>query len=235
VTRVFYTARFFFVVPPMPLLMIGAFAVVVVVAGVMVAIDSTRAAGTLTPILLLQTFACSSGFDVPARRGHYDLLLTSGGTRAGIATAHWMASSLPGALAWAALALVHELTAGNHGGTPLLDSGTVVALLLVSTIPWATTVRLPRFSGAIGWLLVVAILTPATPSIFNGALRPNTEYWGWIQSAFAVLVYPPLLVGRELTGDDRLLVAPALLSAVAAVLIGIWSVGRRDIPLEAAQ
>jgi hypothetical protein len=231
-----YLARFFYVVPPMPLLMIGTFVVTIAVAGVIVVINPTQSAGVLTPILLLQTFACSSGFDVPARRGHYDLLLTHGGTRVGIAAAHWVASSLPGGLAWAIVAMIQAVILRGQARPYLFDGGTIVAFVLVSTIPWAATIRLPRFSGAIGWLLVAAIMTSATPWMFSADVSsPVTGSTEWMQMATAVLVYPPLLVGRELAGADRLIVLPALLLAIIAVLFGIWSVGRRDIPLEAAQ
>ena len=78
-SRWLYMFRFFLVVPPMPLLMIGAFAVITVAIAAVVVLNPSRATGALTPILLLQLFACSSGFDVPARRGHYDLLLMLAG------------------------------------------------------------------------------------------------------------------------------------------------------------
>jgi hypothetical protein len=79
-------------------------------------------------------------------------------------------------------------------------------------------------------------MTSATPWMFSADVSsPVTGSTEWMQMATAVLVYPPLLVGRELAGADRLIVLPALLLAIIAVLFGIWSVGRRDIPLEAAQ
>jgi hypothetical protein len=117
----------------------------------------------------------------------------------------------------------------------LFTLGTVTAVTLVSTIPWATTVRLPRFSGAIGWLLIISTMSLIAPGmlVFNesrfGGLEP------WLQTAWAVLVYPPLLVGRHLDGADRLLVVPALTFAAAALTVAFVSVSRRDIPLEAAQ
>src|SRR5688572_29085208 len=114
-SRLVYLAHFFLVVPPMPLLMLGAFAVVTVAAVVVILIDPTRAAGALTPILLLQLFACASGFDVPARRGHFDLLLTHGVPRRLIVVGHWGASALPGVLSWLVVAMVAEVWAGGDG------------------------------------------------------------------------------------------------------------------------
>ena len=231
-----YLARFFFVAPPMPLLMIGAFAVATVVAVVSVIIDPARASGALTPVLLLQLFACASGFDVPARRGHYDLLLTHGEPRRRVIVAPWGASAAPGLLCWLLIAAVRYVTGNGSQRMLLLNVGTVTAMILVSTIPWATTVRLPRFSGAIGWLLTVATLSLVRPELMAVDVgAPIDSAAEWPARACAVLVYPLLLVGRDLHGRDLLVVVPGVMFAVAAVSIAFWSIDRRDIPLEAAQ
>jgi len=235
-TRWLYLARFFFVVPPMPLLMVGALLVVTGVSAVVILVEPSRAAGALRPILLLQLFACSSGFDVPARRGHYDLLLTRGEPRRRVIVAHWAASALPGVLCWVLLAIVGY--AVNSGGSraALISAGTLSAVLLVSTIPWAATARLPRFSGAIGWLLILAMLSLAAPRMLAVDLSASFPDWKeWLRAAWAVLVYPPLLVGQSLGGRETLVVVPGLLFAVGGLLAAFCSVDRRDIPLEAAQ
>lgn len=235
-TRWLYLARFFFVVPPMPLLMVGALLVVTGVSAVVIFVEPSRAAGALRPILLLQLFACSSGFDVPARRGHYDLLLTRGEPRRRIIVAHWAASALPGLLCWAMLALVGYAVDSSGSRAALLTAGTLSAILLVSTIPWATTTRLPRFSGAIGWLLILAMLSLAAPRMLAIDLSASSGGWDdWLKVTWAVLVYPPLLVGQSLGGREALVVVPGLLFAVSVLLAAFWSVNRRDIPLEAAQ
>ena len=225
-----YLARFFAVVPPMPLLMIGAFVVMTVASAIVIVVDPSRATGALTPILLLQLFGASSGFDVPARRGHYDLLLTHGGPRRWVIVAHWMASALPGVASWLTLAVICGIAGRGH--VSLFSSGTLVAVGLVSTIPWATTVRLPRFAGAIGWLLIVAMVALVTPGLLT--LDAPSERWNSWALAWASLVYPPLLVGEDVVGDG-LRVVPGLLFASAALVIAFRSVNRRDIPLEAAQ
>lgn len=234
--RWWYLARFFFVAPPMPLLMIGAFAVATVVAIVSVIIDPARASSALTPVLLLQLFACASGFDVPARRGHYDLLLTHGEPRRRVIAAHWGGSAAPGILCWLLIAVVRYAISSGSGRTLLLNVGTVTAMILVSTIPWAITVRLPRFSGAIGWLLTAVTLSLARPDMV--AVQAGAPIHGateWLVTTCAVLVYPLLLVGRDLHGRDLLVVVPGVMFAIAAVSIASWSIDRRDIPLEAAQ
>lgn len=235
-TRWLYLVRFFLVVPPMPLLMVGALVVATVVSAVVILVEPSRASGALTPILLLQLFACSSGFDVPARRGHYDLLLTHGEARRRVIVAHWATSALPGVLCWLLLAIVGYTASGGDSRGALLDRGTLSAVILVSTIPWATTSRLPRFSGAIGWLLIVAMLSLASPRMLAIDLSVSIEGWNeWLKATWAVLVYPPLLVGQSLGGRETLVVVPGLLFALVGLLVAFWSVNHRDIPLEAAQ
>ena len=234
-TRWLYLARFFLVVPPMPLLMVGAFVVATGVSAVVIVVEPSRASGALTPVLLLQLFACSSGFDVPARRGHYDLLLTHGERRR-VIVAHWAASALPGVLCWLVLAITGFAANSGDSRAALLSRGTLVAVVLVSTLPWATTVRLPRFSGAIGWLLIVASLSLAAPRLLAIDLSASIEGRNeWLKATWAVLVYPPLLVGQRLGARETLIVVPGLLFALVALLLAFWSINRRDIPLEAAQ
>ncbi len=234
-SRLVYLARFFVVVPPMPLLMLATFAVVTAVAIIVILLDPSRSSGALTPILLLQLFACASGFEVPARRGHFDLLLTHGIPRRLIVLGHWCASAMPGLVAWLAAATVAEVR-GPGSDASLFSIGTTCAMLFVSTIPWAITVRLPRFSGAIGWLLLLAMLSLLMPP-FRGLdlVRMGTTWQAWLATAGAFLVFPPALVGQSLGGHDALIVVPGAIVSIAAMDAAVWSTGRRDIPLEAAQ
>lgn len=234
-TRLMYLCRFFMVVPPMPLLMLGAFVVATAAAVAVILVDHARAGGVLTPILLLQLFGAASGFDVPARRGHYDLLLTHGVGRRWIIVGHWLASIAPGLMGWGVVAVVLEIVRGPDD-VSLFSAGTLVAVALVSTIPWATTVRLPRFSGAIGWLLILATASLLLPSVWRVEMPgPARTGRSWVTAAFAVLVYPPAVVGRGLTVHDGVVVMPALVIAALSVAVAVRSVNRRDIPLEAAQ
>ena len=152
---VLYLVRFFQVVSPLSGLVVWTFGVLVIADACIVVLAPGRTAGALAPLLLLQMFAASSGFALPARRGHYDVLLTRTGRRISIALAHWLTSIAPGIASWLIVASVESLTTGRASAA--LASGTCVAVMLVSTIPWALTVALPRFSGGIGWLLVLTI------------------------------------------------------------------------------
>ncbi len=232
--RLLYVCRFFIVVPPMPVLMIGAFVVTTIAASGLLLVDPSRATGALTPILLLQLFASASGFDVPARRGHYDLLLTHNVPRWLVASGHWVASVIPGVLSWLVVATVCDL-ATDAATVSLFSAGTITALVQVSTIPWAVTTRLPRFSGAIGWLLILATASLLVPLPAVEITSPDGGWGRWFEAALAVLVYPPLLVGRALSGQDGLVLLLALTVSAATVSVAVWSIGRRDIPLEAAQ
>jgi hypothetical protein len=226
--------RFFRVVPTQPALIVWTFLVVVVIGGIAIARVPSRSGDLMRPVLLLQLFAASSGFEVPARRGHYDLLLTSGHRRIWVALVHWAISIAPGVLAWLVLAVV-EVTAHGDADTNLLASGTCAAMGLVSTMPWAITVRLPRFSGGIGWLLVLTLST----SVLSSARMPGSsganEVGESIWSAWEFLVYPVVFVGRELSIGDGLIAAPALLLALAAMVAACRWVSRTSVPLEAAQ
>jgi hypothetical protein len=221
-------------VPTQPALIVWTFLVVVVIGGIAIARVPSRSGDLMRPVLLLQLFAASSGFEVPARRGHYDLLLTSGHRRIWVALVHWAISIAPGVLAWLVLAVV-EVTAHGDADTNLLASGTCAAMGLVSTMPWAITVRLPRFSGGIGWLLVLTLST----SVLSSARMPGSsganEVGESIWSAWEFLVYPAVFVGRELSIGDGLIAAPALVLALAAMAVACRWVSRASIPLEAAQ
>jgi hypothetical protein len=136
-------------------------------------------------------------------------------------------------ICWLALAATCRVAVGRDAGG-VFTTGSMAAVCLVSTIPWAVTLRLPRFSGAIGWLLIVAVVSLVAPEALSA--EPSSAEWGsWVQTAWVTLVYPPILVGRSLHGAEALTAVPALLAAVAALTLGLWSAQRRDIPLEAAQ
>lgn len=233
VTGVLYPLRFFHVVSPLHGLVVWTFGVLVIAAAVLVSIAPERTAGALAPLLLLQMFASSSGFSVPARRGHYDLLLTCAGDRIWIALAHWLTSISAGIASWLIVAAVEMLARGHASIT--LASGTCAAVVLVSTIPWALTIALPRFSGGIGWLLLLTIvgLTFSPQDLHWQA--PLPEGGRATTAAWAFLIYPIIGVGRQLSADDALLVSPALLVAGASMAAACAWVRRAAFPLEAAQ
>jgi hypothetical protein len=218
IANLFYTVRYFLVVSPVSTLMVTSFAVVSVAGTVIAAAGGRDAARAVVPILVLQAFAAATGFTAPARRGYFDLLLARGESRARIATTQWLAAIMPGCLSWLSLAMAIGLW-DRHHANPMLANGTVVALVLVSTVPWAVTVSLPRFSGAIGWLLVVSLGSIA------GFQWPDAMHH---------LFYPIGLIGEDLRGRPGVALPPVLASAIS-MSVALWWVDRSDIPLEAAQ
>ena len=235
VRDLWYLVRFFHIVPPVPPLMTGSFAALTVASTVAIVHDPRGAPGALVPILLLQAFAASSGFALPARRGHYDLLFARGSSRTAIALVHWVTSIAAGVACWLVLAATEfAVNAGGHA--TLFTAGTCAAVFLVSTVPWAAGVALPRFSGGIGWLLVTVTLTTTFPSGVAGQWNPSStriEELPW--AAWSFLVYPIGAVGQRLDPAQSLATVPALVLAISAMAIACRWIAERDVPLEAAQ
>lgn len=226
--------RFFRIVPPVPLLVtVFSGATLVVAAGLAVFAPYATSA-PLPTLLVLQIFAASSGAIGPARRGYYDALLSRGVGRSQLLWGHWMASLAPGTICWLIVAVLEGLS--TRAASPsALNSGSLVALWLASSLPWAGTVALPRFAGAIAWLVVlVATLTTiqASQSRLLTALDGGDATG---LAPLAVVVYPMGLIGRSLTAEQWLVVAPALLVSFVAPAAAICWFCRADIPLEASQ
>src|SRR2546428_3355733 len=136
-----------------PYLLVGL-ALVGILGIVTVSLDHAEGTYALTPVLLLQMFAVSSGFQVPARRGHFDLLLSGGSTRILIALTHWALSALPGFAVWVVVGLVElVLSEGVHARA--FSPGSAAALLLVSALAWALPVPPPRLSGGGVWVVAM--------------------------------------------------------------------------------
>jgi hypothetical protein len=230
-----YLLRFFHIVPPVPSMMAGTFVVLATAAAVAIVSDPHRASGALVPVLVLQSLAASSGFSLPARRGHYDLLFTRGSSRILIALIHWVMSIISGLASWFALAVL-ELVVSAGASQALFASGTCAAVFLVSTLPWAITVALPRFSGGIGWMLVAITATTTFSTGVMGdwtAASTRIEELAW--PAWSFFIYPAGAVGQHLARPQVMAVIPALGLAVGAMVGAFRWVARRDIPLEAAQ
>ncbi|MBI4264916.1 MAG: hypothetical protein HY657_11120 [Acidobacteria bacterium] len=227
--------RFFHVVRPWHPMMPGAFGIALGATGVVLMLDGgTRTAGPLAPIFLLQALTTSSGFATPARRGHYDLLLTSGQGRVRIGVAHWLMSVAPGVATWLALAALELAFIG--GPAQSLTSGTVAGMILVSALPWAATVALPRLTGGLVWITLLVLVV----SVMPGSTNEIVAEWqaaddGPIVRTLAVLVCPWILAGRDLRGPDLLPAAAAIAFASLAVVAAVAWIARSDFPLEAGQ
>jgi len=151
-----YAIRYFVVISVVPRLLLAGFVVAVAAAAVRLTNNPTVAAEALTPVLLLQLFVASSGFQLPARRGHFDLLLTSGAPRWQIALAHCLVSIAPGIVGWVCVGIL-ELAAGHGSQSASFAAGTCVAFVGSSLVAWGAAVYSSRTAAAIGWLLVMTI------------------------------------------------------------------------------
>lgn len=211
--------RFFRIVPPVPPLMVTTFIVVSAVSVGAIAVDSRYAHGTLDAVIVLQLFAVSSGFAGNARRGYYDLLLTRGEHRVVVAFVHWTLSAAPGVTSWAIVAIAEAaLTAG--ASTVGFAAGTILALAATSTIGWAVTVPLPRFAGAIGWVVTFTIAAALQP----GEGAPD---------AITNVIFPLAMVGRPAVSLASAL--PVVIVSVVTMVAALTWVERSDVRLEAAQ
>jgi hypothetical protein len=205
------------------------------IAGVVtLALDRARAIDALTPVLVLQMFAVSSGFQVPARRGHFDLLLTGGSTRIRIALAHWALSALPGLVVWIVIGLA-ELVISQGAYARAFHTGSITAFLVVSTIGWALTVPLPRLTGGVLWVVTMVVAVTITSGSREALIAAARHDGTVVSRAFLWVVFPFSLIGTRIGLADLPSVAPVLVTACAVWSGAIWWIARTDIPLEAAQ
>lgn len=225
--------RFFLVVPPVHPLMTRALGAALTLAAAAFAVDVEQAEGAVVLILLLQALAASSGFVGPARRGHYDLLLTRGLSRLKIALGHWAMSVAPGLGAWAIVAAMETIV--RQGWAALsLSAGTLAALLLVSTLPWAATVRLPRLTGCLVCMLLFAVAVTVVPAAPRETWADSGAVYAAARSFVAAVVWPWMLVGRDLAGQVPGVVTAGCAAAAAMAAAFRW-IDRAEVPLEAAQ
>ena len=208
--RLLCAIRYCLVIAVVPPLFLAGFVVCVAAAAVRLSGNPASAVEALTPVLLLQLFAASSGFHLPARRGHFDLLLTSGTPRWHIALAHCLVSIAPGLISWLCVGLL-ELSASHGAYAVSYEVGTCVAFVSASLVAWGSAVYTSRVAAAMGWLLVMTI------------------------PPLARLVSPLRLLGVGLDNAHAQALAIALASTAVPVLTAVWCIVRGAAPLEAAQ
>lgn len=189
-------------------------------------------ASVLTPLLVFQIFAASSGFGLAMRRGHYDLLLSRGIGVTEVMLAHWLASIAPGAGAWLAVAALERLV--STGQPAALTSGSVLAFLLASSLPWALTTSLPRFAAAIGWLVLLVTSLAVVPSgqlrLIDAQRAPRPSALG----ALAVVAYPIGLLGEDAMKMPAGTATPGLACAFGSMLGALAWHRHAEVPLETA-
>jgi len=205
-----YAVRYFHVVPVVPPLFNIAFAVAVAAAAMRLMNDGSAGVDALTPVLLLQLFVASSGFRFAARRGYYDLLLTSSTPRWQIALAHCLVSILPGVISWWCIGAL-EAAASRGMGWVWLAPGTCAAFVGASLLAWSVAAFSSRTAPTVVWLLVLTI------------------------PAIARVASPVRLLGATWATADRFILAALCTTAIIAFGAATASVVRGSAPLEAAQ
>jgi hypothetical protein len=205
-----YAVRYFFIVPVVPPLFNLAFAIALAAGSIRLVNDAAAAIEALTPVLLLQLFVASSGFRFAARRGYYDLLLTSSTPRWQIALAHCLVSVLPGMVSWVCIGVL-ETAATRGAGWVWIAPGTCAAFVGTSFLAWGVAAFSSRTATTVVWLLVLT-----TPSI-------------------ARAVSPVQLVGTLWSTVDRFMLVTVCVTAAIAFGAAMVSIVRGSAPLEAAQ
>jgi hypothetical protein len=109
-------------------------------------------------------------------------------------------------------------------------------MFMVSTIPWALSVALPRFAAAVGWLVVVvgAAATLQASGLESWFHSASLEGSG-AAAASMFVIYPLVTVGDCIRAAEAISVAPGLAFAAGATAAALWWVAGADFPLEAAQ
>ncbi len=225
---------FFRVVPLHSFYMVMGLTAVSVFGVVILLMNEGQGTDALMPVLLLHVFAVSSGFTVPARRGHFDLLLTAGMPRVVIAITHWLVSAAPGVAAWLTLGVV-ELIVKQGSPTSAFSTGTIAAVLMISTFGWALTVSLPRLTGGVVWLVTLFVALTISAQ-WRAALFGAAEGHGSpAMLAIAFVLNPLFVVGTRLNVSQMLAIWPAVAAGVIAVVAACAWIARMDIGLEVAQ
>ena len=231
--------RYFHVVSPQPRYVPMGLALVVVLGGWLLRANPADVGAPFVPLLFLQMFASSSEFNGPASRGYFDALLVSGWSRPAVAASHWVAAVLPGVTAWAALGLL-ELAMADPQQAIGFEPRSLVALLLVSTIPWALTLPLPRFSGGLLWTVLMLVLTMTRSGatfLRNAVAVTEGAPAGDLATVAAALAACPLLFlnpsATSASASAFVLVTEAAL-AVLAFAGGVAYVTWREYPMAQA-
>jgi hypothetical protein len=221
--------RYLAAVSAPPATLTTVFGILVFGSAVLEAVDRGSSDWVLASIAVVQLFAVSTGFTRHATRGYYDPVLI-GESRARIAVAHFAVSAAPGALAWTACG-VCQAVAARSAAVPALSPAGWAALLLVSTLPWAVTVRAAPFVGGALWLLVSISLVAAGKVLGPlGRLHLQPAWAGEHPvAAFALGIAFPAAI-PSLEWPPKLLLAFAA-TAAFAVAGGVLQIARADLAL----
>jgi len=220
--------RFFFVVarPGDDAVLIGA--AVVGFALYLAVLNPTGFEQTLDLAIVFQLFAASTGYRERLRRGHFDPILVGRAGSWRIAAAHWAVSASVGVLVWIVLVLI-ELTI-RPGQWPMgLKAPHLLVLLYTSTAVWALALPLPRYTGALLWLVaLVALLATQKLQALRLTFTPVPETLAQtLRATGSVFVLPFLLLIDPEVASVKLLAA-TLLGTVLVWMLGALIIRQFD-------
>ena len=183
---------------------------------------------TIGITLFLQLFAASTGYRERLRRGHFDPVLVGRPSRWAISAAHWGMSIALGLTLWLLLGVI-DLAGGTghaHVPTALTPTGLVV-FLYVSTVVWAVTLPLPRYSGAILWLsLLLGLGATQRLQALHQTFSPAGGSWSDVLHSTGAALVCPVFFMLEPSAVSLGLLGLVLLATLAIWIVGAMLVGR---------
>lgn len=218
--------RFFFVVARPGAGFVLAALLVIAYAGYFAIVDPADIGHVFGIVLFLQLFAASTGYRESLRRGHFDPILVGGTSRWRIAGAHWAISVGLGLLVWTVLTILELAVHANRRLTSL-NPAQIAVFLYASTAVWALTLPLPRYLGAVLWLILLVVLQSTQQlQAMRVTFTPVPETWAEIvRSATSVFLFPVFLLLDPDVANVTLL-ATTIAGACVLWTIGAFLIGR---------
>jgi hypothetical protein len=223
--------RFLIVVSPPARVLAAVLAVLACGAVALESVDPGGSDWVLASIALVQLFASATGFHRYATRGYYDPILLASRRRARLAFAHFLVSVSPGLGAWLATGAAQVL-ASRSFSVPAFRAPGWAALLLVSAIPWAASLRISRFAVGSLWLLLTgsllasgALLVPLSALHAQPAWAADHE----LEAIGVGLAFPSVI--PSLSWPPSVLFAFAAFS-LSGLTLGVATVVRGEFALD---
>jgi len=223
--------RFFMMSGLHPLYAVLILAVIVGIGVWTTIVSPAELDSALAMVLFIQMFLASTGFLVPARRGHFDPLLVAKGRRTAPMVWHWAVSAAPGVAAWLGVASVGYMV-GSPSAASALIGGRAAAIAIVSFVAWAAGVALPRAAGGVIWLAVLLALLIGRAELLPGPASHVIAGADWIvlRQALTLVICPFLLIGRH-PAVGPAAVSAAVLVAIVMLLVVLRRAERLDLYL----
>jgi hypothetical protein len=147
-----------------------------------------------------------------------------------VAFAHFFVASAPGVGAWVAAGAAQAIAAQSPS-VPAFRPAGWAGLLLVSSIPWAASIRGPRFLAGALWLMLTGSLAISGKLLVPLALLHSQPGWAGehpVRALVLGLAFPVVLPSLDW---PPVVLAGFVCVAVAALLAGVETAARAESPL----